>query len=170
MRWSHRWLRPSLQRHGARGVRQSRRRRDGNDEKVWGGNSSSSTSCELPGRRYREQQFVLLGPAACCLPADMRCAHASRSSPHAIVWPSWCPVLGGSDLILPAGACLNNEVRSHQDQRQEAKVKSEGKRRSSSSAKPWRKTRDKKEKYKRCRDNHRTRKKNSRVCVVHELS
>ena len=49
---------------------------------------------------------------------------------------TWCPVLGGSDLILPAGACLNNEVRSHQDQRQEAKVKSEGKRRSSSSASP----------------------------------
>ena len=41
--------------------------------------------------------------------------------------PSWCPVPGGSDLMLPAGAWLNNEVRSHQDQRQEAKVKSEGK-------------------------------------------
>ena len=40
--------------------------------------------------------------------------------------PSWCPVPGGSGLILPAGAWLNSEVRSHQDQRQEAKVKSEG--------------------------------------------
>ena len=34
----------------------------------------------------------------------------------------------GSDLTLPAGAWLNTEVRSHQDQRQEAKVKSEGER------------------------------------------
>eukprot|EP00964_Phaeocystis_antarctica_P037793 scaffold21610_cov50-Phaeocystis_antarctica.AAC.2 len=44
--------------------------------------------------------------------------------------PSWCPVPGESDLILPAGAWFNSEVRSssHQDQRQEAKVKSEGKR------------------------------------------
>eukprot|EP00964_Phaeocystis_antarctica_P062739 scaffold37611_cov69-Phaeocystis_antarctica.AAC.3 len=50
--------------------------------------------------------------------------------------PSWCPVPGGSDLILPTGAWLNTEVRSHQDQRQEAKVKSEGKRRSASSAGP----------------------------------
>eukprot|EP00964_Phaeocystis_antarctica_P013953 scaffold7682_cov82-Phaeocystis_antarctica.AAC.3 len=41
-----------------------------------------------------------------------------------------------SDLILPAGAWFNSEVRSHQDQRQKAKgEKSEGKR-SSSSAGP----------------------------------
>ena len=37
-----------------------------------------------------------------------------------VVWPSvrwaaaWCLVPGGSDLILPADAWLNNEVRSHQ--------------------------------------------------------
>ena len=61
------------------------------------------------------------------------------------------------------------EVRSHQDQRQEAKVKSEGKRTSYLKWGPWRKTREK-EKYKVAEsDNHRTRKKNSRVCVVHEL-
>ena len=67
-----------------------------------------------------------------------------RVGVEGVVWPSvrwaaapsWCPVPGGSDLILPAGAWLNNEVRSHQDQRQEAKVKSEGKRTSSSSAGP----------------------------------
>ena len=41
--------------------------------------------------------------------------------------PSWCPVPGGSDLMLPAGAWLNTEVRSHQDQRQESTLKSEGK-------------------------------------------
>jgi hypothetical protein len=44
---------------------------------------------------------------------------------------------GEKNLILPAGAWLNTEVRSHQDQRQEAKVKSaKGKRTSSSSAGP----------------------------------
>ena len=42
----------------------------------------------------------------------------------------------GRISILPAGAWLISEVRSHQDQRQEAKVKSEGKRTSSSSAGP----------------------------------
>jgi hypothetical protein len=62
---------------------------------------------------------------------------------------SWCPVPGGSDLILPAGAWLNTEVRSHQDQRQEAKVKSEGKRTASSSAGPGGRQLDKRhtEKY-----------------------
>jgi hypothetical protein len=51
----------------------------------------------------------------------------------------------GSDLTLPAGAWLNTEVRSHQDQRQEAKVKSEGKKNIILKCGPWRKTREKRE-------------------------
>ena len=53
-----------------------------------------------------------------------------------VAYNSWCPVPGGSGLILPTCAWLISEVRSHQDQRQQAKVKSEGKRTSSSSAGP----------------------------------
>ena len=83
--------------------------------------------------------------------------------------PSWCPVSGGSDLILPAGACLNNEVRS-QDQRQEAKkVKSEGKRRTSSSASPGGRQEKQREKYNVAEIITVLEKKNSRVRVVHEL-
>ena len=83
--------------------------------------------------------------------------------------PSWCPVSGGSDLILPAGACLNNEVRS-QDQRQEAK-KGEKRREKKNILKcePWRKTRKTKRKYNVAEIITVLEKKNSRVRVVHEL-
>ena len=78
-----------------------------------------------------------------------------------------CPRGVGSDT---SSGCLSQQrgpfssrstTRSKGEKRREKKIILK--------CEPWRKTRDKKEKYKRCRDNHRTRKKNSRVCVVHEL-
>ena len=65
---------------------------------------------------------------------------------------SCCPVPGGSDLILPAGAWLNTEVRSHQKDQRDKKQKLGEKRRKKNTilkCGPWRKTRDirQKEKY-----------------------
>jgi hypothetical protein len=62
-----------------------------------------------------------------------------------------CPRRVGSDT---SSGCLAQytEVRSHQDQRQEAKVKSEGKKTSSSSAGPGGRQETKRE-IQRCRDN-----------------
>jgi hypothetical protein len=63
---------------------------------------------------------------------------------------SCCPVPGGSDLILPAGAWLNTEVRSHQ-KINDKKQKGEKRREKNTILKcgPWRKTRDirQREKY-----------------------
>ena len=56
-----------------------------------------------------------------------------------------CPQRVGS-VLLPAGAWLISEVRSHQDQRQEAKVKSEGKKNIILKCGPWQ-AEDKRRKY-----------------------
>jgi hypothetical protein len=78
-----------------------------------------------------------------------------ESGLEGVVWPSvrwaaalsWCPVPGGSDLILPAGAWLNTEVRSHQDQRQEAKGEKRREKNIILKCGPWRKTKRQREKY-----------------------
>jgi len=71
----------------------------------------------------------------------------------------------GSDLTLPAGAWLNTEVRSHQDQRQEAKVKSERREKEHHPQVRALAEDKREERIQRCRDNHRTRNRRTVECL-----